>query len=241
MSVHLQFRFLLRLRLRNAGLNPARIDTGGVSAVSKSIILPLNKAAIVELPQAAADVLVSQPTIVDAVVRSPRRVYLLGLTVGQTNAFFFDTQGRQILNLEIRVERDVDALNDLLRRAMPGSRIETEAVNNNVLLRGTVQTPAEAANASELASRFIGDPEGVVNMLKVREREQVMLKVRIVEMQRQMIKQLGVSTSGTVQLSNFAVALATGGFAAGGLSADASNTTVPNGIQSQSAGRCFRT
>ena len=170
--------------LAQRGSQPARIDTGGVSAVSKSIILPLNKAAIVELPQAAADVLVSQPTIVDAVVRSPRRVYLLGLTVGQTNAFFFDTQGRQILNLEIRVERDVDALNDLLRRAMPGSRIETEAVNNNVLLRGTVQTPAEAANASELASRFIGDPEGVVNMLKVREREQVMLKVRIVEMQR---------------------------------------------------------
>ena len=61
------------------GSQPVSIDVGGTSAVSKSIVLPLHKAAIVELPQAAADVLVSQPSVVDAVVRSPRRVYLLGL------------------------------------------------------------------------------------------------------------------------------------------------------------------
>lgn len=70
--------------------NGGTVDFGGESAQSRSIVLPLNKAAIVELPQAAADVLVSQPSVVDAVVRTPRRVYLLGLKVGQTNAFFFD-------------------------------------------------------------------------------------------------------------------------------------------------------
>ena len=58
------------------GSQPVRIDAGGEGAVSKSIVLPLNKAAIVELPQAAADVLVSSPSVVDAVVRSPRRVCL---------------------------------------------------------------------------------------------------------------------------------------------------------------------
>ncbi len=216
--------------LAQRGSQPVAIDMGGDSAVSKSIVLPLNKAAIVELPHAAADVLVSQPGVVDAVVRSPRRVYLLGLDVGETNAFFFDAQGRQILNLEIRVERDVDALVDLMRRTMPDSRIEVEALNNNLLLRGTVQSPSDAANATELAGRFIGDPEAVVNMLGVRDREQVMLKVRIVEMQRQLVKQLGVSTSGTVQLSNFATTLATGGFAGGGVAANALNATVPTAL-----------
>ncbi len=187
------------------GTQTVRIDTGGNSEVSKSIILPLDKAAIVELPYAAADVLVSQPTVVDAVVRSPRRVYLLGLSVGQTNAFFFDGQGRQILNLEIRVERDMDSLSAFMRKVMPGSRIEVDAVNDNVVLRGTVQTPAEAANASSLAGRFIGNPDGVVNLLKVRDPQQVMLKVRIVEMQRQLMKQLGISTSGTFALSDAAL------------------------------------
>lgn len=175
------------------GSQPVRIDTGGQSAVSKSLVLPLDKAAIVELPQAAADVLVSQPGVVDAVIRTPRRVYLLGLQTGQTNAFFFDSRGRQILNLEIMVERDMDALSELFGRIMPDSRIQVESINDNVILRGTVQTPAESANASVLAARFVDDAEKVVNMLTIREPEQVMLKVRIVEMQRQLMRQLGVS------------------------------------------------
>ena len=202
------------------GSQPVRIDTGGESAVSKSLILPLDKAAIVELPQAAADVLISQPGVVDAVIRTPRRVYLLGLATGQTNAFFFDSRGRQILNLEIMVERDMDALSDLFSRVMPDSRIEVESINDNVILRGTVQSPAEAANASVLAGRFVDDEEKVVNMLAIREAEQVMLKVRIVEMQRQLMRQLGISSDGQVVLSdaaiNFSAAnsvVPTGGFA----------------------------
>ena len=191
------------------GSQPVRIDAGGESAVSKSLVLPLNKAAIVELPQAASDVLVSQPAVVDAVVRSPRRVFLLGLSIGETNAFFFDARGRQILNLEIQVERDVDALSDLIRRIMPDSRIKIESVNDNIILRGVVQSATEAANANALAVRFIGgDEQKVVNFLNVRDRDQVMLKVRIVEMQRQLLKQLGVATSGTVRLSNAAFSFA---------------------------------
>ena len=206
----------------------ASVDFGGASEVSRSIVLPLNKAAIVELPRAAADVLVSQPTVVDAVVRSPRRVYLLGLSVGQTNAFFFDAEGRQILNLEIQVERDVDALTDLISRLMPDARIIAEAVNDNVVLRGSAQTSIQAANAADIAGRFIGDPEKVVTMIAVREKEQVMLKVRIVEMSRQLIKQLGISHSGTVQLDKTAFDFATTNLvgAAGGFSSSGTRTNI---------------
>jgi pilus assembly protein CpaC len=186
----------------------ASVDFGGQSAASKSIVLPLNKAAIVELPQAAADVLVSQPSVVDAVVKTSRRVYLLGLKVGQTNAFFFDANGRQILNLEIRVEQDMDALTELIQRVMPDTRITAEAVNDNIILRGIAQTSVQAANAADIAGRFIGDPEKVLTMISVSAPEQVMLKVRVVEMQRQLIKQLGVAQSGQITLKNTAIALA---------------------------------
>ncbi|GJL93901.1 MAG: secretin [Hyphococcus sp.] len=210
------------------GINEVRIDAGGESAVSKSIVLPLDKAAIVELPYPAADVLVSQPSVVDAVVRSPRRVYLLGLQTGQTNAFFFDSRGRQILNLEIQVERDMDALSDLMRRLMPNSRIEIDSMNDNVILRGTVQTASEAANAHSLAGRFVEDPEKVVNMLAVRDPDQVMLKVRIVEMQRQLLKQLGVSTNGSVVLSDAAFTFASANALAttGGLGLTGAQTNI---------------
>jgi len=204
------------------------VDLGGTSAAARSIVLPLNKAAIVELPQAAADVLVSQPAVVDAVVRTPRRVYLLGLKVGQTNAFFFDANGRQILNLEIRVEQDMDALTELIQRLMPDTRITAEAVNDNVILRGSAETSVQAANAADIAGRFVGDPAKVLTMVSVRAPEQVMLKVRVVEMQRQMIKQLGISQEGSITLSNAAIALASSNAvgAAGGFSGASSITNI---------------
>ena len=192
----------------NAASREVKIDIGGESAVSKSVILPLNKAAIVELPKAAADVLVSQPGVVNAVVRSPRRVYLLGLQTGQTNAFFFDARGRQILNLEIQVERDTDLLRDLVQRLMPEARVQIEVVNDNLILRGAVNSSAEAVNIHDLAGRFVGDNEKVLNLLSIRQPDQVMLRVRIVEMQRSVIKQLGVDSDGLLQLDNMAVGFA---------------------------------
>ena len=211
-----------------AATTPASIDTGGAGPVSKRIVLPLDKAAIVELPRAATDVLVSQPAVVDAVVRSPRRVYLLGLTVGQTNAFFFDADGHQILNLEIRVERDMAALSDLIARLMPDTRITAEAVNDNIILRGTAQTSTEASNAIDVAGRFIGDAQKVLSLVQVRQSDQVMLKVRIVEMQRQLIKQLGISQNGSVTLDNaaFTAMSANALGVAGGLSGSTAITNI---------------
>jgi pilus assembly protein CpaC len=206
----------------------ASINFGGGAPTSKSIVLPLNKAAIVELPEAASDVLVAQPSVVDAVVKTPRRVYLLGNSVGQTNAFFFDANGREILNLEVRVEQDVDALTELLARLMPNSRITAEAVNNNVVLRGTAHTSFEAANADDIAKRFVGDPNKVLTLISIRAPEQVMLKVRVVEMQRRMIKQLGISQEGSITLSNAAIALASSNLvgAAGGFGGQSSIVNI---------------
>ena len=96
-----------------------RIHEGGTSSASRSLKLGLNKAAIIELPLNATDVLISNPEIVDAVVRTPRRTYLIGMKVGQTNAFFFDRKGEQILNLEIQVEHDLSILEEAFKNTSP--------------------------------------------------------------------------------------------------------------------------
>ena len=83
------------------------------------LTLAQDKAAIVQLDADAKDVLVSNPDIVDAVVRTPRRIFLLASKVGQTNAFFFDSNGKQILSLDIRVEKDVIDLNGLRQILWP--------------------------------------------------------------------------------------------------------------------------
>jgi pilus assembly protein CpaC len=175
----------------DAGAHVITIATRG-GTVTQRLVLPLGKAAIVQLDADARDVLVSSPDVVDAVVRTPRRVFLLALKTGQTNAFFFDGAGHQLASIDIRVEKDVTDLSGMIRKAMPGSNVTVSAINDNVVLNGTVTSAQESARAQDLAARFTGDATKVVNMLKVPGSEQVMIRVRIAEMRRNVAKQFGI-------------------------------------------------
>ncbi|MBL1430725.1 MAG: type II and III secretion system protein family protein [Robiginitomaculum sp.] len=175
-----------------ANLMQVKISSGGDGPVSKTLALSLNKAAVIELPADARDVLVSNPEIVDAVIRTPRRVYILGIQVGQANVFFFKADGTQLLNLEITVAEDVRGLSDTLARLLPQSRIQVEALRESVILSGMTPNAGQAAQAIKIARTFVDDPENVISMLSITGKDQVMLKVRIVEMQRTLTKQLGM-------------------------------------------------
>src|SRR5580692_4769918 len=97
------------------------VSASGNGPAVQHITLGLNKAAIVQLDSDARDVMVSNPAIVDAVVRTPRRVFLLGVKTGQANAFFFDAAGHQILSIDIHVERDVADLSAMIHADIPDS------------------------------------------------------------------------------------------------------------------------
>ena len=174
--------------------------------VTQRLTLSLNKAAIVQLDADARDVLVSSPDIVDAVVRTPRRIFLLALKTGQTNAFFFDGAGRQLASIDIRVEKDVTDLSNMIRAAMPGANIKVSAINDNVVLSGTVTSAQESARAQDLAARFAGDPAKVVNMLKVPGSEQVTIRVRIAEMRRNVAKQFGIDLASAAVVAGVPIA-----------------------------------
>jgi pilus assembly protein CpaC len=177
-------------------------------AFAQRVTLGVNKGAIVQLDGDARDVLVSSPDIVDAVVRTPRRIFLLGLKTGQTNAFFFDGGGHQLGSLEIRVEKDTTDLSNMMRSALPGSSIKVAAVNDHVVLTGSVANAEESARAQDMAGRFAGDPTKVVNMLKVPGSEQVMIRVRIAEMQRNIAKQFGIDLAAAAVAGGVPIAAA---------------------------------
>jgi len=171
------------------------ISTHTGAAAHEHLTLSLDKAAIVQLDTDARDVLVSNPAIVDAVVRTPRRIFLLANKTGQTNAFFFDGAGHQILAIDIDVERDVGDLATMMKTDLPDSTIRVAALNDNIVLTGTVANASDATRAADLAGRFAGDPTKVVNMLKIDANEQVMLKVQVAEVQREIAKQLGIDVT----------------------------------------------
>ena len=185
------------------------VSTHGQGATAQRITLALDKAALVQLDADARDVLVSNPQIVDAVVRTPRRIFLLAMKTGQTNAFFFDAAGHQLLSIDIRVERDVTDLGSMIHQNFSGSNIHVSSMNDNVVLTGSVANAQEATRAQDLAASFAGDPKKVVNMLKINANEQVMLKVRIAEMQRQVAKQFGIDLSAAAQAAGVPIIAST--------------------------------
>jgi len=181
----------------------------GNGPVSESLDLPLDKAAVIHLPVDVADVLVTNTEVVDAVVRTPRRAYIMGMGIGQTNAFFFDADGQLILDLDLRVERDLSPLQESFDRFLPNARVRAEAMNDHIVLSGSVPSAADADAALRIAQRWVDDPDHILSMLNIEAREQVMLKVRIVEMQRTIVRQLGVNLSASGASGEFDFAVAT--------------------------------
>jgi pilus assembly protein CpaC len=185
---------------RAAGGDPRasamRLAAGDQS--SRFVPLGIGKSFVVDLPRDIKDVLVANPKIANAVVRSSRRAYLIGGEVGQTNIFFFDADGQQIAGFDIAVTRDLNGLRAAMRQILPRADIRVEGLGEGVMLAGMVANAGEAQQAHDLAARLVGDASKVLNSLTIQGRDQVMLKVTVAEMQRDVIKQLGIDLTGSV-------------------------------------------
>ena len=193
--------------------------------------LGIGKSVMVELPRPARDVMVSNPQVVDAVVQSSNRIFLISRRIGESNAFIFDENGDQFATLEVFVERETAGMEDLLRRLIPGSTIKVEMLNGTAILTGTVRTPVDANRASALAKQFVqvayeslvndgsqgiwikevdkDKSELVINLLAVEGEEQVMLKVTVAEVQRTLMKQFGINIGATINAGSFATQILT--------------------------------
>jgi pilus assembly protein CpaC len=198
---------------------------------TRFVALGIGKSTVIDLPRDAKEVLVADPTIANAVVRTSRRVYLIGIKVGQTNIYFFDAQGQQIAALDVAVTRDLNGIRAALKRVLPHADIKVEGLGaHSVVISGTVDTPHDAQVAYGLAVSLLAQAAGsttsfsgnsvtaggsysgsttttggsagndspVVNAIVIRGRDQVMLKVTVAEIQRDIIKQLGIDLNGSL-------------------------------------------
>jgi pilus assembly protein CpaC len=172
---------------------------------ARFLALGIGKSIVIDLPRDIKDVLVADPKIANAVVRSAQRAYIIGATVGQTNIVFFDSAGQQIAAYDIAVTRDLNGVRAALKQTMPSADIRIEGVGDGVMLTGSVSSPIEAQQAADLAARLVGGPDKVVNSIVVRGRDQVMLKVTVAEVARSIIKQMGIDLSATMNYGNTAV------------------------------------
>jgi pilus assembly protein CpaC len=172
---------------------------------AKFLALGIGKSIVIDLPRDIKDVLIADPKIATAVIRSAQRAYIIGATVGQTNIVFFDSSGQQIAAYDIAVKRDLNGLRAALKQTMPNADIQIEGLGDGVMLSGTAASPIEAQQAGDLAARLAGGIDKVVNSIVVRGRDQVMLKVTVAEVARSIIKQMGVDLSASLSYGTTAV------------------------------------
>jgi pilus assembly protein CpaC len=174
---------------------------------SQSVALGVSKSVVIDLPRDIKDVLVADPKIANAVIRSARRAYIIGNTVGQTNVFFFDAEGKQMAGFDIAVTRDLNGIRAAIRQVLPDADITVEGIGaDGIILAGTASSQAEAQQAYDIAVRLVSGGTSdtvalgskVVNAIVVRGRDQIMIKVTVAEVERDVIKQLGINLNGAI-------------------------------------------
>jgi pilus assembly protein CpaC len=169
------------------------------------LALGIGKSVVIDLPHDIKDVLVANPKVANAIVHSAQRAYVIGSEVGQTNIVFFDSDGQQIAAYDIAVTRDLNGVRAALKQTLPNADIRIEGLGDGVVLTGSVASPIEAQQAGDLAARLVGSADKVANNIAVRSRDQVMLKVTVAEVQRSVIKQMGIDLSAKLNVGNSVV------------------------------------
>ncbi len=170
----------------------------GGSTKVRFLALGIGKSVVIDLPNDIKDVLVADPKIANAVIRSAHRAYIIGAAVGQTNVVFFGADGQQLAAYDIAVKRDLNGVRVALKQMLPAAGIQAEGLGDGVMLTGSVSSPIEAQQAGDVAARLVGGADKVLNSIVVRSRDQVMLKVTVAEVRRDIVKQIGVDLSASM-------------------------------------------
>ena len=157
----------------------------------RSLTLPINKSEVFHVNQPISKIAVGNADIADAVVVSEQSFYIYGKKPGSTNIMIFDASSQLLAVLDIIVGADVEAIKRALYEALPGDRIAVRAVNGSFSLSGNVNSPIKVNTAMDIAKRFVDKDQTVINNLRVTGTQQVMLEVKVAEMQRTFTKSLG--------------------------------------------------
>ena len=176
----------------------AEVAASKVQNASSGVMLAVGRGTLVTLSRPMTDVFVADPSIADIQVRSPKLLYVFGKGPGETSIYATDKSGAVVYSANVRVGNNFDQVRTMLRTAMPEAAIEVTALNGMTILTGTVKSPDDVEEANRLVQAIVGDKVTVVNRLKTATPMQVMLQVKISEVSRDLLKQMGVN----IQASN---------------------------------------
>jgi len=168
---------------------------GAPIAPAGSPVVQVNtgRGRLVTLARPMTDLFVADDSIADVQVRSPTQLYLFGKKTGETTISATTKGGAVVYAATVRVGNNLDSVQQMLGLAMPEAQVVATPMNGLILLTGTVLAPEDAAEAERLVQAFVGDTTKVLSRLKTATPLQVNLQVRVAEVSRSFVKNIGVN------------------------------------------------
>jgi pilus assembly protein CpaC len=210
---------------------PARVAPAPVAPamVAPSMVeLNVGDGRVIHLAAPAAGVFIGDPSVADVQVKSPTLVYVLGKTLGETTLIAVDEHDTTVANVAINVGYNLAQLRQQLQRAAPDADVQVTMANKAIVLSGAVGSAGEAETLRSIAGRYVADPDNLVNLMRVDAPNQINLRVRVVEVSRDIIKAFGINWIGLGASGAWSGAAVTG---VGGITSNAA-TTVGSSILS---------
>ncbi len=216
--------FTSRARLGTA-IAALAIATGSLSAAapalaqpvpstykpSRQMLLSVGEGQMLNLPRTVTNVWTSNPDVADVYVANPRQISVFGKAFGEATVIATGSDGSVVYGARVNVSQNISSINEVMHAAMPDSNITVTSVGQIAVINGTVASPQDSAQA-EMLVRSVLNPgvkegEGLkilpVNRLRVATPLQVTLKVRIAEVNRSLLKQIGVNLFSSDPTSGF--------------------------------------
>lgn len=181
------------------------------------MVLSKNRSEMITLNEPVSEVVVSNPDVLDVIVHDTQRISLLGRGLGESNLQVLGERGQVLKSYNVQVTHDMPAIRKALLSLFPNERVGLEMVNDNIAITGVISDAATAKKVIEVVSEFVNETvsspdekSSVINLASLRSGQQVMLRVRIGEIQRNTLKQIGFNLNAVRNTGNFAIGFGSG-------------------------------
>jgi len=197
-------------------------------ARAADVMVPVSRSELIEVPVEMGEVIVADPDVADVYVHGKSKLSIIGKSLGQTTVRMFDKDSKLIRKVNVVVGYDLPAIRKSLKDLLPYENIGVEMVNTNLALTGQISSSSAADQAVKIANEFVEpafDKKGgsdssynkskpvskVLNLLTISSGQQVMLRVRVGEIKRDAVRNLGLNLQAIKQGADSAFAIGTGG------------------------------
>jgi pilus assembly protein CpaC len=181
----------------------AQSQPGMTASTATRVTLNTGTSRVYDLPDEVRDIFVSDPAVAYATLRSDRKLVLTAKTAGQADVILQDGNGKPIGAYNIVVSRNANELREIIRAAAPDSKVVVTVVGKQVLLTGETTTIEQLQAIETIARNYMGENNrDLINQMAVRDSDQVMIKVTVAEVQKSLLKSLGIKTQGNWTLGN---------------------------------------